>query len=119
MTDSRTDILSSLSESIEEREIEELKLGTVVKGVAAYAGIKALAKAFKLPQPSKFSKRITAIDYAKSLAKAKDQRETVIAAVGLLNIVSRVIMTIPELRDIGFRLQQLVNREEFEDYLEG
>ena len=41
-----------------------------------------------------------------------------IAAVGLLNIAGRVLLQIPELRDLGYRVMQVVQSDRLEDFLE-
>lgn len=101
----------------EDRNLDEVNWGTVGKVAAAYGAYKVLSKRFKLPKPGQFSKRQSAIEFAKALTVARDPKETVVAIVGLLNISARIMLSIPELRDLGFRITKIVQSERLEDYL--
>ena len=108
-------VLEDLTNSIDEKDLDEISLAKAALGVAAgYAAIKQ----FKLPKPSKYSQRSSALDYAKALGKAKGNQQAVAAIVGLLNISARVLLKIPELRDLGHRVMQVVQSERLEDFME-
>jgi hypothetical protein len=117
-------ILASLTASLEDDdspdldELEEVRASTLLKVGAVGAAAYLAQKAWKLPKPSKYSKRVSALEYAKALVRAKDNKTSMIAAVGLLNIAARVLLQIPELRDLGYRVMQVVQSDRLEDFLE-
>jgi len=108
----REDILKDLVESI---DLKELSLAQAALGTVAAV---AVWKQFKLPKPSKYSQRSSVIDYAKSLVNAKNNKVTVAAVVGLLNISARLLLSIPELRDLGHSVMKVVQSERLEDFME-
>ena len=121
----RSDILEDLISSrlngfdhIDEEALEEVSLGSLVKGAVAVGAIATALKAFKLPPPSKYSQRSSAIDFAKALVRSKDNKELISATVGLLNICGRVFLKIPELRDLGYKIMKVVQSERLEDFME-
>jgi len=115
----RQEILDSLVGSLDEdNDLNEIKLSTVAKAAAGVGAAALILKALRLPKPSKYSKRISAVEYAKALVKAKNNKESLVAVTGLLNIAARVLMSIPELRDLGFRVMKVVQSERLADFME-
>lgn len=123
---SRADVLASLAESVEPDPVDEHIVDRLdeitARGLAKAAvvgGAFYLAlKQWKLPPPSKFSRRVSALEYAKRLVQARNNQETVAASVGLLNIIARVLLQVPELRDLGYRIMKVVQSERLEDYFD-
>lgn len=116
---SKQEILQSLADSVTpatKQHVDELSLG---KGLAVGGAIALALKQFKLPSPSKFSRRVSAIEFAKSFSQAKDNKEAASAVVGLLNICARYLLSVPDLRDLGYRVMQVVNSEKIEDFFDG
>ena len=110
------DIVERQSES--DREVVEGTLTNIMAGVGVITTLKSAKKFLSLPKPSKYSSRVSALEYAKLLVQAKNPKQTIVATVALLNICARVLMSVPELRDLGHRVQKVVNSERFEDFLE-
>lgn len=117
MTDRKQILDSLISSSLSGRTLDEVSLGSLVKGAAAITAIGTALKAFKLPPPSKYSQRSSVIDFAKSLAHAKTSQESISAVVGLLNISARILLRIPELKDLGYKVMQVVQSERLEDFM--
>jgi hypothetical protein len=122
---SRSEILDGLAESAlkkngksDRQRLDEITLGGAAKAAAVGGAFYLALRQFKLPPPSKFSRLVSAVEYGKALAKSKNPREQVSAVVGLLNICARVLLAIPELRDLGHRTLKIVQAEKLEDYFE-
>jgi hypothetical protein len=123
---SRAEILASLADAVEPDAVEahvsdrlnEITLKGVAKAAAVGGAFYLALKQWKLPPPSKFSRRVSALEYAKRLVQAKNNKETVTASVGLLNIIARVLLQVPELRDLGYRIMKVVQSERLEDYFD-
>jgi hypothetical protein len=113
----RKAILESLAKDTEDN-LEEISVGDVAKVAVAGGVIGWALKQFKLPPVSKWGSRVSAIDYAKALAKATDNKLAVSAILGLLNICNQVLVRIPELRPISQKLTMVINSDAFEDYLD-
>ena len=110
----RTDILDDLVESVEEGPT--LSLATKVAAVGA--GAILLKKIFA--SPKKTAKSLRPIDaqlLGKQLFQAATQRDAVGSVVGLLHICASVLMSVPELRDLGFRVRKIVNDARLKEYL--
>lgn len=115
---SKPAILQDLIESSDLKNLKEVRLSTLVKtGVGVAVGI-AVLKAFKLPPPSKYSSLSSAVEFAKALVKARNPEESVAAAVGLLNIAARVLLSVPELKDLGYQVMKVVQSSRLEDFME-
>jgi hypothetical protein len=121
--DSSLDILNQLIEAVEpdhvqqqvSRRLDEITAAGAAKAAFAATAFTWALSQFKLPKPSQFSKRGAAQEWARKLIAAKDDREAAAACVGLMNVCSRTLLGIPQLKDIGFRLTKLVQSSAFED----
>lgn len=110
-------ILNELVKSVNEKPIDEITVGGLATAAIAGGALAWALKQFKLPPPSKYSKRVSALSYAKSLVQARNDKEVVASAIGLANIVARVLLNMPELRDLGYRIMNVVNDSRLEDYM--
>lgn len=111
-------LLDEMVKATERAPCNEAKLSTIAK-TAAVVGSFALAfKQWKLPAPSRFSFK-SALDYAKALFQAETTEKEIVAAIGLLTIVSNVFMKHEELRHLGHALKRVLSSEALAPYLEG
>lgn len=117
-------ILDQLVEAIEPdhvkaavgKRLDEITAMGAAKTAFAVAAMSWAVSKFKFPKPSQFSRRSSALNFAKQLVMAKEDKETASAVVGLLNVCSRVLLQIPDLRDLGYRITKVVNDPKFEDF---
>lgn len=117
-------IIGQLIEAIEpdhvkaavNKRLDEITAMGAAKAAFAVTAMTWALSQFKLPKPSKYSQRSSALTFAKQLVMAKDDKETVGAVVGLINICARVLLNVSDLRELGYRLTKIVNDSKFEDF---
>lgn len=123
-SEERVSILNSLAEAIEpdhvkaavNKRLDEITAMGAAKAAFAVTAMTWALSQFKLPKPSQYSQRASALTFAKQLVLAKDDKEIVGAVVGLLNICARALLQVPNLRELGYRLTKIVNDSKFEDF---
>ena len=121
---SRKDMLGWLIEAVEpdhvkaavSKRLDEITAMGAAKAAFAVTAMTWALSQFKLPKPSRYSQRSSSLTFAKQLVMAKDDKEAVGAVVGLLNICARVLLQVPDLRELGYRLTKIVNDSKFEDF---
>ena len=106
----RTEILNSLVDSANKQQQTEGLLG---KAAAIAIGGALAAKLFG---PKKAAKKANLTDLAKALQTAKTEQQTVAAITGVLAVAASVLLRIPELRDLGFRVQQIVDSDRLQEF---
>ena len=115
---SRDSVLNDLVDSASGPKQSEGALSTVAGVAAAGLVIRSLLK--KRPtRVSKSSKPEAIKDYVKALTTAKTPQQEVAAVVGILAVCANVLLRNPDLKDLGYRVMQVVQSDRFEDFVEG
>lgn len=101
-----------------QRLTQEVTASGIAKAAAVTGALALAAKQWKVPPPSRFSQRSSALEYAKLLVKAKDEKQTMTAVVGLLNMCGRILLKTQGLRDLGHAVMKVVNSERLETFFD-
>jgi len=118
VTDSPRQVLDNLSESVEQRDLDE-KVGTLAKlALGGAIAAKILGPKSKSGTGVLAKQKIGVLDLARALVKARDQQQEVAAVIGLLGISTRVLLRIPALRDLGYRVQKVLEDDRLKEFVE-
>lgn len=101
-----------------ENEVTEGVASSLAKVAIGGLVAKWLLRGSKKTDPSVAGRSVKLSDLVKAFNSAKDQKQLLAATVGLLGIGARVLLRIPDLRDLGFRIQQVVDDSRLEEFLE-
>jgi hypothetical protein len=118
------DIINELVESVAPNPVKQLDEAGLAKAATDLAkkAAPAIALAAPIYMALRKKKRIAAsagqvMDYAKQLVKAKTKQQAVVAVAGLLHVGAQVFLSVPELRDLGHKLNSVVLSQTLMEYL--
>ena len=120
----KSEILADLVKAVENKnddvdQLDEITLKGLAKAALVTGAAAYLYKKLSSKQPSPFSRPVSSLEYSKALVQAKTPQEAVSAVVGLINIASHVLLSVPELRDLGYRLHKVIQDQRLEDFITG
>lgn len=108
--------MTDLDFVINEVSEADKKSNTVAKAAALAAGVKLVVDLFAKSPPKLFKDVYKSKVYSSMLTTAMDEDTKVAAVVGLLGVCSFVLLNTKEFKDLGYKVQQVVQSNRFEKY---